>query len=447
MLAGCALKDAPPEPAVTTAEQLLSRRLDDTGLKAFLTSVDAAPKAQGWDFKSLYWAAVYFNPDLRLARAQIAVPKAAAVTAVQVPNPILTLPLTRDTTTTPHEWLIGVGLTQRIETNGKRGIRQAISDKQIASAQFSAINKAWEVRGAVLNALLALADAREALALSERLAATEKSIVGEYDERLQQGQMPTAVASQAQVVYQQAVLQVQQSRSAETDAKLQLAAALGVPLTALEGIRIRTDTLKLGKPSVMDEVEKAVLLKHHPALLAALADYEAAQNGVQLELANRVPDIEIGPGYQWDSHQGGIFALNLTLNLPLFNDNEGPIAEANAKRLVAARQLEATQASLLNAIEQAETADRNARREWNVATGIVQFQAAKLKRQRELLHGTEISILPTLYGNAELQNAQIAQHAAESKWRKARASRETATRTALFGPVVNATSVTQTKGE
>ena len=443
MLAACAMKDAPSEPDIITAEQLLSRRLDNQDLQKFLASVDAMPKAQTWDFKSLYWAAIYFNPDLRLARAQIAMPKAAAITAAQIPNPALTLPLTHDTTTSPHEWLFGVGLTQRIETNGKRDIRQKVAEQQIASSQFLAINKAWDVRANVLNAMLALSEARETIALSEHYANTEKNIVSKYDERLSQGQMPTVIASQARVSYQQAVLQVQQARSAEGDAKVQLAAAIGVPREALNAITIRTDTMHLGKPSVMDDIAKAEILEHHPALLAALADYQVAQNNLQLELANRVPDIEIGPGYQWDSHQGGIFALNLTLNLPIFNNNDGPIAEANAKRLVAARQLEAMQSSLLNTIEQAETADQNARREWKVTTDVVNLQATKLKHLHELLHGTESSVLPTLYGNAELQNAQIAQHMAESKWRKARATRETATRTPLFGPVVNATFIAQ----
>ena len=441
-LSGCALEDAPPAPTITTADQLLARRLDDDGLQQFLKKMDALPKGREWNFKSLYWTAIYLNPDLRIAKAQIGVSKAAEITAAQRPNPTFTLPLTHDTTTSPAEWLYGVGFNFPIETNGKRDIKQAIAQSQTENAQLQAVNKAWDVRVNVLTALVALAEARETLALNETATKTQKDITAVYDKRLQQGQLPTAVSSQAQISYQQALLQLEQARTSQAQARIQLATAIGVPVEALDVVTITTSELKLGKPSQVEALPKAQLLQHHPALLAALSDYQIAQQNLQLELANRIPDIDLGPGYQWDSHQGGIFTLNISFTLPIFNNNEGPVAEASAKRIVAARQVEATQATLLSALQQAEFADQSARREWQVTNGLLSLQQNKLNHLRTMLGNSEASTLPLLYATAELQTAQLAQLASESKWRQARVTRESASRVPLFGKIIDPTDIT-----
>jgi outer membrane protein TolC len=78
----------------------------------------------------------------------------------------------------------------------------------------------------------------------------------------------------------------------------------------------------------------------------SLEQYEAAQSNLQLEVARQYPDINLGPGY---TYQQGIhsIALNLSSVLPVRNHNEGPIAEAEAQRKVAAAQFLSVQSTVI----------------------------------------------------------------------------------------------------
>jgi len=67
------------------------------------------------------------------------------------------------------------------------------------------------------------------------------------------------------------------------------------------------------------------------------------------------PDIHLGPGYQYD--QGlDKWTLGLTLEVPLFNHNEGPVAQAEANRAEAAAEFTAVQARAISEIDGAAAA-------------------------------------------------------------------------------------------
>jgi outer membrane protein TolC len=85
----------------------------------------------------------------------------------------------------------------------------------------------------------------------------------------------------------------------------------------------------------------------------ALADYAASQSALQLEIANQYPDLHLGPGYAYNSGNAGDneWQLGVTLDLPLLNHNQGPVAEAEAKRAVAAAHFLSVQAGAVSEID------------------------------------------------------------------------------------------------
>ena len=93
---------------------------------------------------------------------------------------------------------------------------------------------------------------------------------------------------------------------------------------------------------------------------ASLEDYEAAQSALQLQIANQYPNITLGPGYNYD------YGLNKFMlgpgvdQLPILNQNQGPIAEALAARRQAAANFTALQAQIMGAIDEADAAYRTA---------------------------------------------------------------------------------------
>ncbi len=94
LLTGCAHFESRPLAPEKSAAQLDARRLDDAGLRNFVSRNSGGetnnwppPK---WDLNSLTRAAFYFHPDLAVARAQWRVADASVKTAGGRPNPTVT---------------------------------------------------------------------------------------------------------------------------------------------------------------------------------------------------------------------------------------------------------------------------------------------------------------------------------------------------------------------
>jgi outer membrane protein TolC len=113
-------------------------------------------------------------------------------------------------------------------------------------------------------------------------------------------------------------------------------------------------------------------------VLGALEKYEAAQSGLQLEIARQYPDVNIGPGYNYEE---GTNFLSLVVSsvLPLRNHNEGPIAEAEAQRKVAGAQLLAAQSTVLADVNRSQAQYAAAYAALEGATSAV----GELKRQQQ----------------------------------------------------------------
>ena len=104
------------------------------------------------------------------------------------------------------------------------------------------------------------------------------------------------------------------------------------------------------------EVRRAAL-QSRADILAALSDYAASEATLQLEIAKQYPDVHLSPGYQFDQGDNK-WTLGITFDLPVLNQNQGPIAEAMARREEAAAKFNALQAKVLAEIENAVAAFR-----------------------------------------------------------------------------------------
>ena len=86
----------------------------------------------------------------------------------------------------------------------------------------------------------------------------------------------------------------------------------GVALPNIE-LTARGGTLELRFP--------ARWLKEHPLTVADL----------QLEIAKQYPDVDLGPGYSYEERRS-YFTVGLSAAIPLLDRNQGPIAQAEARR-------------------------------------------------------------------------------------------------------------------
>ncbi len=346
-LAGCARYEARPLSPARTAADFDARTLDDPNLKAFLRAnlKDEAYQAlaQGWDFDALTLVALYYHPSLDVARAQWAVAQAGVKTAGQYPNPSLDIAPQYTTNAAAGEspWVAGVTFGPLLETAGKRGFRIDQAKQMSESARLHLAAQAWQVRSALRTSLVEESAARSRASLLARAVATQQQIVKLLEDRLAAGAIAAPEVATARVTLIRTQADLVDAQRQAVESRTRVAEALGLPLQALAGRTLVFNLSAVDEGRTLESAEvRGRALRRRADILALLAEYAAGQAALQLEIAKQYPDIRLGPGYEYDqgAHKWG---LGVGVDLPLLNRNEGPIAEAEAKRgEVAARFLE-----------------------------------------------------------------------------------------------------------
>ena len=403
VLAGCAHYQARPIDPAATAQDWMARSLRDEGLHQFLRrALPTLPQEwplSEWNFDQLALAAIYEQPSLAVARAQWNAAGAATITAGERPNPSITASATYDTTT-PPPWIPAVSFDVPIETAGKRGYRLAQARALAESARWDLVEKVWQVRAAVRSALLDLYSARQTSALLAEQERAQAEQVRLLEGQLRAGAIAVAEITPARIALDTTRLSQAQARTDEIKAFAALADAVGVPASALRDVKLSFTGLDVFPVALTaPDVRRAAVLERAD-VRGALASYAASQAGLQLEIAKQYPDIHLGPGYELDQTDNK-WTLGLTLDLPIFNQNQGPIAEAAARRGLAAAQFVAVQATALSETETAFDAYEAARAQSATAAALQRNLKQRLASARAQQRAGEVAPLDVAAAEVE----------------------------------------------
>jgi len=355
MTASCAQYEARPIAPTESLEDYESRRLDDPQLASFLSSrgeVGVFPPV-AWALQDLTLAAFYYSPELDVARAQWAVASGGVLTAGGRPNPTLTGGTGYNATTSASEitpWIPEVSLELPLEIAGKRGIRVAAAQQRSEAARFSLFTAAWQVRSRVRQAFLGMYVAQQ----SDSLLARQREILAEslviLETRRAAGEASPTEVTQARVALAESSVAALDAAQTAVLARSELTNAVGVPPAALDSIAMDFSELSQTSIELPDEEARRQAMIRRSDILASLARYEATQKDLQLEVRKQYPDISLGPGYQLDQTDSK-WTLLVGVSLPLLNRNQGPIAEAAARREEAASRFLALQSRVLAQVE------------------------------------------------------------------------------------------------
>jgi len=381
LLSGCAhYEPAPLEPA-ETLNTLEARTLDDPRLRTFVEASlgpERAIESRSWDLAALTAAAVYYHPDIELAQSRFQGAQAALVTARQLPNPTLALSASFSPST------VSPAIDFLLETFGRREYRAARAEALIDAARQDVATAIWQVRGRVRTALLALSAAERRVVLENERLTKQEQLVGLLERRLAEGVASALDVARERVSRDQVSLAVREAEAQRDTARAELASAVGVPLSALDGVTVSFGAFERG-PSVPSPETVATLsrqaLLERPDLRGLLAEHAAADAALRLEIARQFPALQLGLGYNYefgvDEYEPSV---SMAAELPVLNRNQGPIAEAEAGRRAAAAQLTGLQASILGAIDSAlESYDAATR---TVTTAEVLLAAARDRGDR-----------------------------------------------------------------
>ena len=353
LLAGCATYQPQSLAPEKTAAAFDTRSLASDNLRAFLETnhVTGHWPRQSWDLNALTLVAFYYQPALSEARAQWAAVEATKITAGERPNPTVGFTPTYDTTA-PPPWILGLTWDIPIETAGKRGKRIAQVEHLSEAAKWNFIGLAWKTRSNVRAALLNLYAVRETESLLAHQEAAQSNVLRLLEGQLAAGAVSSYEVTQARVTLTTAQLARQDATGQSAQARVQLASALGLPLRALDGVEFSLAGLdEFPKDLTAPEVRRDAIL-NRAVVRGALAEYAASQSALQLEIAKQYPDIHLGPGYELDQTDNK-WSLGVSLDLPILNHNQGPVAEAEANRAAAAAHFLTVQTTAIAEIDSA----------------------------------------------------------------------------------------------
>lgn len=300
-------------------------------------------------------AAYYYSPGLDVARAQWGTAKAGIEVAGAIPNPVLQLPFQYSTVNPGpgRPYTTGLGLDIPIETAHKRGYRINQASHLSEAARLNIRNEAWKTHSQVRDALLGLFAARKRIALLTQKVAVQQHILDMIKKREAVGETTESDINLAILLLGQARTDLVAAGSASQDARARLASAMGLPIAALKSVQFDLDEFKQPDAAPPPAEARRAAIFHRADLLGSLAKYEAAEGALQLEIAKQYPDIHIGLGYTYDTGTNKIGFGLAGITLPIFDRNEGGIAQAEAKRTEAAANTAALQDKIINDLDHA----------------------------------------------------------------------------------------------
>lgn len=407
MLLSCTRFQPKPLSAAGNLEAFEHRTLDAAALKAFLDANRATSEwpLKSWDLNSLTLAAFYYHPVMEQARAALGVANSAIATAGQRPNPTLSVSPAFNSTTPGNAavspWILGLNLDVPIETAGKRGHRIQRAQHLSEAARHDVVTVAWQVRSRLRTRLLDLYAASETEALYRKQQRIQADSVRLLNLQLNAGAVSPFEVSQARTALSATRLAVEDAAKKRAEARAQLAEAIGVPLTALDGISIAFDAFQKAPASMPAADTRRQTLLNRADIRGALAEYQASQAALQLEIAKQYPDIHLSPGYEFDQSEHK-WAIGLSLELPILNRNQGAIAEAEARRTEAAARFNALQARVIGELDKALASYEMALRKIQTVASLVEDLKKREQTAEAMYRVGEISKLAVATAQLEL---------------------------------------------
>lgn len=313
------------------------------------------PPASGrWTAADLLAVALADNAQITEAAAKVRTAQ-ATVQVARVPQ-VATLTLTAEYSDEASHWLYGVGSDIPLDIGARKSGRIGQAELAVLQARYDHAEVVWAVRAALARAVVDRQVADAEIAVAGRAADLRRQRAERLDRRVAVGEDPRSLALTANADLVAAERRLSDARGRRRQSDAVLAKALGVATPAVADLNVAA-------PAMADPVwrslrEQAPLTRKD--VLRAVVDYDLAESALRTEVARQYPEVRIGPGYTYD-HGVQKIPFNLTLVLPPLDLNRAAIAQAQARRTEAGRSLEAVQAAVLAAADQAAASLATAR--------------------------------------------------------------------------------------
>jgi outer membrane protein TolC len=294
--------------------------------------------------------ALFYNPDLRLARLDAGVALATFETAGLWEDPQFGFDGAEILSPSgPFEY--GLTLSLTIPISGRLGV-----EKDRAGAAYEAelrriVDAEWSTRAAVRSAWASWSAESERLRLLREVIGQVERISAITDRLETAGELTRVEARLLRAELVETRADVAEAVFAEARARVELLGLMGIPPDAPVVL------LPALPPASIAEIADAIerLIEANTTLAVRRAEYQVAEETLRLEVRKQYPDITIGTGYGSEDNDDRLL-LGVSIPIPILNANRAGIAEAKARREVARAAAETTFERLTRELSMARAA-------------------------------------------------------------------------------------------
>lgn len=301
---------------------------------------------QTWGLDELVYCALFFNPTLDVARAQLRAAESSQNTATERPVPTANGNIAHSNQANDdiRPYALGLSIDIPIETDSKRDIRIDSAKHLSEIAKLEIAQTAWQLRSQIAQTFNEYQLNHKLLRLLEAEQASRQEIANIYQKRFSLGAASNSELSIAKLQLQSSQAELHAKQRDQLVLQARLVSALGLPLSQVQNMKLAESP---ANPAVSITDSKTAALLNRLDIRIALERYAVAESKLKLEIARQYPDITISPGYAYEFGDK-IWSLGISGLLSMLNKNKGAIAEATQLREVEAAQFEALQAKVIN---------------------------------------------------------------------------------------------------
>ena len=405
----CGFQSYSPKPINT---QLLKNQYEQKSpqsddFQAFLISQGYQPESlpiKLWRLSELTYSALFFHPELDLARSEWRAAQSAEITASQRIDPNISVNSGKNTVNDPdaNPWTYSLGIDIGIITAGKREARIDRALGLSEAAKIKIAQTAWQVRTRLARSLLEYEYSLKLSQILQKEMDLRASIVEMLQKRVDAGIASSTELNQARIALQKAeqALTTEKIRTPGLFAALSSDAGLPIQTFSLLAIDFNMLDHQVEQVLSVDDLQEAAMLNRLD-IRASLARYSAAEAKLRLEIGRQYPDLIISPSYSYEP-DGKFWSLGLGSIMTLLNKNKGLIAEANALRDVEAAQFNVTQAKVIAELNQSNV------------TYLKSFDALKIGKQLLITQATRLQQIEQQFNAGVADRLSLTQTALEN---------------------------------
>ena len=287
--------------------------------------IAGAAQAQTLTLDSALQTAFANNPDLAAAQWEIDIAQGGRQQAGLIPNPVLSWDAEdtrRNSRTT------SIKLSQALELGGKRGARIDVASRAQDAAALTLEQRRNTLRADVIDNYYGALRAQERLDLAQRSMAVAERGLGVANGRVTAGKASPVEATRAQLQLSEMRLELNRAQVGLTDAYRRLAASTGSAGADFQAVATPSQSTPPLPPlaQLLTRLEQTTELR--------LAELNILQNeaSVGLEKAQRIPDLDVSIGSQYDaSVRERVNLVGVSMPIPLFNRNQGNVLAATRR--------------------------------------------------------------------------------------------------------------------